>query len=289
MSAGGPRRFRFRASVWQAEVDGFGELRTSTLVKFLQETATRASTDAGFDPTYYERVGGMWLVRRTMLEIVRPPRYGEDIEATTWVADFRRVRSRRDYEVHADGALAARAHTDWVYVDRVHAKPRRIPAELERGFVAEQGEPLPRTPFPERAPPSGATHSKRRVELHDLDALRHVNNAHYVHYVEQAALDALEALGWTLGRQLDAGGRFRPAAHDLEYLESAEYGDEVSLVTWALGTGDDSVTRHTLISRDGMARPLLHAESRYAWVDAASAAARPMPGELREALARSAG
>ena len=39
----------------------------SALLRFLQETATRASTDAGFDPGYYERAQRMWLVRRTML------------------------------------------------------------------------------------------------------------------------------------------------------------------------------------------------------------------------------
>src|SRR3954452_3490957 len=100
-----PRRvsriFRFRAPVWQADVDAFGELRTATLLRFLQETATRASTDAGFDPAYYARAGTLWLIRRTSLARLEPVRYGDELEATTWIADFRRVRSRRDYVVHA--------------------------------------------------------------------------------------------------------------------------------------------------------------------------------------------
>ena len=55
-----PRVYRWSAPVWQADVDAFGELRTSTLLKFLQETATRASTDAGFAPAYYRDTGTMY-------------------------------------------------------------------------------------------------------------------------------------------------------------------------------------------------------------------------------------
>ena len=34
-----PRVFRFRAPVWQADIDAFGELRSATMLRFLQETA----------------------------------------------------------------------------------------------------------------------------------------------------------------------------------------------------------------------------------------------------------
>jgi hypothetical protein len=53
-------------------------------------------------------------------------RYGDEIEATTWIADFRRVRSRRDYVVHAGERRVAHASTDWVFVDGATLRPRRI-------------------------------------------------------------------------------------------------------------------------------------------------------------------
>src|SRR6185369_16687087 len=133
-----PRRvsrvFRFRAPVWQADVDAFGELRSATLLRYLQETATRASTDAGFYPAFYERTGTLWLIRRTTLTRLDPIRYGGELEAATWIADFRRVRSRRDYEVRVGDGLAAHATTDWVFVDRATMRPRRIPREFEAAF-----------------------------------------------------------------------------------------------------------------------------------------------------------
>lgn len=276
------REFSWRAPVWQADLDAFGEVRSVSLLRLLQETATRASSDAGFDATYYQRTGTMWLIRRTTLELGAPARYGDVLDVRTWIADFRRVRSQREYEVRADGRLIARASTDWVYVDR-GGRPRRIPDEWERIFMPDGAPPHERVPFPEREPPSHAATYERRVELHELDALQHVNNSNYVAYLEQAALDAVSAVGWTLAAQMQAGGRLRAVTHDLEYLDSALYGDKISLTTWTTAVSDTFLERHTHVHRGDATHPLLHAVSRYAWWSGEQPAA--LPTALRAALA----
>jgi acyl-CoA thioester hydrolase len=259
-----PRAFVWRAPVWQADLDAFGEVRSATLLRLLQETATRASSDAGFDDAYYDRTGTMWLIRRTTLHLEAPARYGDLLEVRTWIADFRRVRSLREYEVRADDRLVARAATDWVYVDRAHGRPRRIPAEWEQVFGVTEA-PGVRTPFAAAEPPATAPTFTRRVELHELDALRHVNNATYASYVEQAALDASTAAGWGLSAQLEVGGRLRAVAHDLEYLDAALLDESLLITTWPIAVEPDGVERHTHLHRSDRHRPLLHARSRYRW------------------------
>jgi acyl-CoA thioester hydrolase len=282
------RIFRWHAPVWQADIGAFGDLHTSTLVRFLQETATRASTDAGFDPKYYEQIGGMWLVRRTTLTLLGPIRYGDEMESTTWVADFRRVRSRRDYDVRTSAGLVARAETDWVFVDRVHGRPRRVPSEMESVFMPDGAITLARVPLRIAAAPAAATRHERRVDVHELDALRHVNNASYVDYIEQAALDAAAAAGWDLARQIEHGGHLRPTAHDLEYLEAAVYGELLTILTWPVAVTSDGIERCTVVSGRTPVRPLLHAFSAYTWV-AESGVSMPLPASLRIALATSSG
>ena len=281
-----PRVFRFRTSVWQADLDAFGELRSASLLRFLQETATRASTDAGFDAAYYARHGTHWLVRRTQLTHLFPIRHGDELEATTRIADFRRVRSRRDYEVRAGERLVARAWTDWVYVAAASGRPRRIPAEMQEAFARDGAPALAREDFPDAVPPSHAVRAVRRVELHELDALQHVNNAIYVHYIEQAAEDADARSGWSLPIQLTSGGRFRVLEHDLEYLDAAVYGDEVTVYTWPRAVTFDEVERHALLARGD--RVLVRALSRDRWVDGGGAPAA-MPVALHAALRDAAG
>lgn len=282
-----PRIFRWSAPVWQADVDAFGELRTSTLLKFLQETATRASTDAGFDPAYYVRTGTMWLVRRTTLAIEHPARYGDTLEATTWIGDFRRVRSQRLYEVRAAERTVARATTDWVYVDAAQSRPRSVPSEMQRIFVPEGAATLPRPAMRDDAPPANATILTHRVGPYELDALAHVNNAHYVHYLEHAVLEAMTTAGWRVDRQLAAGGRLRPAMHDLEYLEGALLDDLLTVSTWPIALGADRVEWATSVTRGPGATPVLRAISAYAWIDVGGEE-RSLPGGIRDRLAATA-
>ena len=280
-----PREFLWRAPVWHADLDAFGEVRNASLLRLLQETATRASSDAGFDSQYYDRTGTIWVIRRTTLTLASPARSGDVLDVRTWIADFRRVRSQREYEVRAQDRLVARASTDWVLVDRSHGRPRRIPDEWQTVFVPEGAAAAAvRIPFPETDPPADATTLHRRIELHDLDALQHVNNANYVSYVEQAALDVAASAGWSFADQIAAGGRLRAVSHDLEYLDAARYGERIEITTWPTTVTPQGIERHTHLHRGDVGRPLLHARSRYQWVSAGTPT--PMPAAFREALAR---
>jgi acyl-CoA thioester hydrolase len=277
-----PREFLWRAPVWQSDLDAFGEVRSASLLRLLQETATRASSDAGFDSRYYDRTGTMWLIRRTRLTLASPAHYGDVLDVRTWIADFRRVRSQREYEVRAEDRLVARASTDWVFVDRSQGRPRRIPAEWETVFGPENSTTAVRIPFPEMEPHAGATTLQRRIELHDLDALQHVNNSNYVSYLEQAALEVASAAGWSLADQITAGGWLRAVSHDVEYLDAVLYGERIAITTWTTAVTSDGVERHTHLHRGDPGRPLLQARSRYQWVSSGAPAA--MPATLREAL-----
>lgn len=277
-----PREFVWTAPVWQADVDAFGEVRNASLVRLLQEAATRASSDVGFDAHYYERTGTMWLIRRTTLTLATPARYGDVLTVRTWIADFRRVRSQRQYTVHTDNRLVAHASSDWVFVDRATNRPRRIPHEWQATFMADDDSSLVRTPFPEQDPPAEARQRERRIELHELDALRHVNNSNYVSYIEQATLDTLDALGWSLDTQLAAGGRLRPVYHDLEYLDAALYGERVTLTVWPSALTTHHLEHHIHMHRGDVRRPLLQARSRYAWTTADGEVV--MPPLLRGAI-----
>ena len=274
-----PREFVWSAPVWQADLDAFGELRNASLLRLLQETATRASTDAGFDGRYYARTGTMWIIRRTTLALASPARYGDVLAVRTWITDFRRVRSLRAYEVRSADRIVARASTDWVFVDAGRGRPRRIPDEWEATFTPDGAGATERAAFPERTPPAHAATRTRRIELHELDALRHVNNANYVSYVEQGAYDLAAASGFDLDTQIGAGGRLRAVHHDLEYLDAAVCGEQVSVTTWPTEIRSDSVSLHTHLHRGDPTRPLLHAHSRYRW--AADGENAPLPDALR--------
>ncbi len=285
-----PRTYSWSGPVWQGDVDPFGELHTTTTLRFLQETAQRASTDAGYGPAYYQRADRLWLVRRTTAHFLAPIRAGDEMEGRTWVADFRRVRSQRDYEIRVDGHAVTRATTDWVFVDQSQGRPRRIPPEVEATFRPEGGHTSERASHASTPPPAAAWRFARRVESHELDNLNHVNNANYARYVEEGILDVLSALGWPLEQQLASGGRMRRIEHDFEYLTPAVYGDRLETVVWPHAVDAGALEFAVWITRPDARRPLLRARSRYAWTSTeAPPASATMPAALREAVSAACG
>lgn len=258
------------------DVDAFGDLRTAVLLRFLWQTASDASTAVGYDLEWYERAGTLWIIRRTRVEIAAPPRYRDVLTIRTWVADIRRVRSQRQYEVHrADGAVAARATTDWVYVDLARGALVQPPVEMQRALMPAGVASGPRLPSLAAPPPAAAARGVRRVELADLDTVSHVNNAQYAVFVEQMVWDALAARGWPLDTAPSAA-RPRLAAHDLEYFEAARYGDHLEGAVWVTAIDADGFDSDCLLSLDGQRS--LHARSTWRWPDG------PPPEGLRRAV-----
>ena len=263
------------------DVDVFGELRTAVLLRFLWQTASDASTAVGYDLEWYERTGTLWIIRRTRLDWLAPVRYRDELTIRTWVSDIRRVRSQREYVVEraADGATVVRAATDWVYVDLARGALVQPPAALQQALMPDGVTSQKRPPSPAAPPPDGAVRLVRRVELADLDTVAHVNNSQYSVFVEQMVWDALAARGWAL--DVRAGTpRPRLVAHDLEYFEAAQYGDQLAGAVWVPSVADDGFETDCQLSIDG--RRSLHCRSRWRWSDA------PLPAALA-AAARSLG
>lgn len=82
------------------------------------------------------------------------------------------------------------------------------------------------------ASPRFATHFK--VRHYEMDALGHVNNAVYLHYLEQAAYEHSAAAGFSDERTRELGGIWIVRRHEIEYLRPATAGDVLQVVTWAV-------------------------------------------------------
>lgn len=71
-----------------------------------------------------------------------------------------------------------------------------------------------------------------RVRFNDLDPLGHVNNAVYVTYLEQAAIDHAAALNLDQDRLATLGGVFIARRHLIDFLRPAVADDRLQIVTW---------------------------------------------------------
>jgi acyl-CoA thioester hydrolase len=274
------------------ECSADGRLAQPYYVRYMQEAAFEASGAAGYGLERYERMGQHWLVRQTEIEFLgRTAAYGEKVQVKTWVADFRRVRSRRVYELRLSnpGTMLARASTDWVFLDGTTGRPAPIPQEMIDAFYPE-GPPtqaMPRPPFPvPRRAPEQAFHLARRVEWRDIDPAGHVNNAVYVAYVDDATRQLLASAGWPLSRLKHHGFETRVRHLQLEYLQPAFPADELDVATWCGDVAAVPWHMDCTLQRASDGAPVARARATWTGAWSGSKSPAPLPAECQVDLAR---
>ena len=149
-------------------------------------------------------------------------------------------------------------------------------------------------------PPHAGYVAHYRVRHHEMDALGHVNNAVYLHYLEQTAIQHSEALGYSGTQLRGLGGLFIASRHEIDYLRPAVAGDLLAVVTWVAEMGGARCRRDYAILRRAEAadgrlpsdsllgigeaapgEPLVRARTQWAWVGVEDGRPRRIPTALR--------
>jgi acyl-CoA thioester hydrolase len=213
-------------------------------------------------------IGRHWLAYETEIEYFHSLRYGNEVAVKTWVENFRRVRSLRRYDIFKGQELAARAGTDWVFMDTKTLRPATIPRHVVDAY--SQGKdvsPAPRHESPPpSAPPENVYQLRRRVEWRDVDSAGHVNNAVYLDYVADCDAQVGRAYGWPIARVREAGHNILPRQHHIEYKTPAVLGDELEISTWVSDVGKDSMARHYVIKQASDGQLVARVRAQFQWI-----------------------
>lgn len=229
------RVFTWEFDVRSYELDSFGHVNNAVYSNYVQEVATRASADVGFGYHWYFERQRAWVIRQMTIHYLTPLRYGEEVRLRTWVSDFRRIYSHREYDLRraCDDKPAVRARAKWVYVDLEAIRPIRIPAEMEVAFQPTGVlDDIPvRLEDPRILADNPAFVYPRRVQRYEIDPSGHVNNAVYLNWFEQAMFSALAAVGWPVARMAEIGLGLVQAGHIVDYLRPVLDDEPLEIVS----------------------------------------------------------
>lgn len=272
------RSFRIR----HYECDAHGQVKHANFARFMQETALDASAAVGYDIAKYEAMQRLWLIRETNLKLQRPLTYGTTILVKTWVEDFRRVRSRRAYQfsLAESGEPVAEAHTDWIFIDTERERPVTVPPEMITAFIPEGiSEQAPRREkFPDfPAQPPQIFSTQRLIPWQDIDGAGHLNNAMYVSYIQDCAVQASTQFGWPPDRFLTCKQGFLATQYRIEYLQPAFLGDEVACATFLSELKGATAVRHFSLTRVPDKTLLARAQVKFSWVNLANGQIMEIP------------
>lgn len=134
--------------------------------------------------------------------------------------------------------------------------------------------------------PGYPVHTLRlRVRQYEIDSFGHVNNAVYLNYLEQAAIEHAAALGFSHERLRSLGGLWVVRHHEIEYLAAAVEGDDLAILTWLESISGVRAVRCYEIRNTSTEKRLIVARTLWVWVDATTGRPRPHPPEIARELA----
>lgn len=254
------------------DLDASEQLSCATLFRYFEETAMQASAALGFPLEWYRSRGEFWVIRTMRLERICPATYLDDLDIRTWLSNVGRIRADRNYQVlhFPTGKIVARAVANWVYLDARTMHPSRVDPDIIARFSELEPpvlEPITRLNFDGFSTHLFQTKMTRRAQFFEIDAAKHVNNAIYVDWLEEAVRVALAELG-SIGSAPSLNSSPWFCRHSLEYLRPTLPGDEVEINTRLLRRGRTTGYWEQEIRHLPSQSIVLRANSVTVWVDA---------------------
>ena len=158
-----------------------GLVRLDALARYLQDIARDDSADAKYPKPM------AWVVRRSLIEVVKFPKLQEWLMLSTWCSGFGGRWAERSTEIKGDQGGLVNAVTLWVYLDERTGTPCRLSEKFHRVWGESSGgrRVSPRLVLPHDIPVDAAR-LPWSIRAVDMDAMNHMNNAAHWCALEEA-------------------------------------------------------------------------------------------------------
>ena len=183
------RIYRGRRRVRLGDAARSQRLRLDACARYLQDVGNDDTEDSGLDAATGGNDASVWVVRRSVVDVLRPPRWGEWLDLATWCSGVGGRWAGRRLAIVGERGGHVEVDTLWVHLHPGTLTPARLPeafldiygeAAGGRRITARHVLPPPPTP-----PAEGLARVPWTLRVVDYDVMNHVNNAAYWSAVEE--------------------------------------------------------------------------------------------------------
>lgn len=167
------------------DVDAFDNLKPSSLLAFMEESACLSADELGFG---YEAIAPKnigFILANAYIEMFRPVKLGEKLEVHTWPIAPKMLIFLRDFELYCGTEKVGVCTTRWCMIDVKSFKPLPVSTYFSEGAFDSYNKErsLIFTSWKIPAVIDGNVVGNKRVRLSDYDHYFHVNNTKYADYL----------------------------------------------------------------------------------------------------------
>lgn len=179
---------------YEVRLEDLGKGNAATdvaIMKMLEEIAERNSYEVGFGLENLAETNKAWLLLDWKVEIIKRPKYKENVSIETWSTKMERCYGYRDFEVYnKEKELIARGTSKWVMIDIEKRRPIRINEEdaakyavYDKGYSVFEDDIAK---MDEMSEDELKFVKKYEVQRRDIDVNQHMNNIAYLELAYEA-------------------------------------------------------------------------------------------------------
>ncbi|MBB5265634.1 acyl-ACP thioesterase [Catenibacillus scindens] len=173
--------FTYERKVTYSEVASDAMADVAQIVRYFQDCSTMQSESLGMGIDFLAQHSHVWMLTAWQIQVMRRPRYFEEIVTGTWAYGFDSIYGYRNFLLKSSrGEILAVANSIWILANTKTGKPERLTGEMVQGYGSEEKYPMVYAPRRIALPKTWEDLEPFEVRRSDLDTNNHVNNARYI-------------------------------------------------------------------------------------------------------------
>lgn len=157
------------------------EATNKALLAIMQDIACLHSASVGDGILEIEAKKRAWMLLDWKMEVIKRPKYNDDIKVETWSRKVERLYAYRDFQLKdKEGNIIAIGTSRWIFVDTERKRPVRLTADIADLYESETDKNVFLEEMEDIKCGDYLFKKDYCVQRRDIDINQHMNNLSYL-------------------------------------------------------------------------------------------------------------
>ena len=157
------------------------EATNKALLAIMQDIACLHSESVGYGVLEIEIKKRAWMLLDWKMEVIKRPKYNDEINVETWSRKVERLYAYRDFQFKdKDGNIIAIGTSRWIFVDTDRKRPVRLTADIANLYESETDKNVFLEEMEDIKCGDYLFKKDYCVQRRDIDINQHMNNLSYL-------------------------------------------------------------------------------------------------------------